>query len=98
VRSNNPFKPLLLLPLLLLAGRGAYGSVYKALDRSSGQVVAVKVISTTDSDEDDLTRIHKEVGSWLCYLQQLDTCSSIGCVTQVAGSVSCGKQHPSSST
>jgi hypothetical protein len=35
--------------------------VYKALDRSSGQVVAIKVISTTDSDEDDLTRIHKEV-------------------------------------
>lgn len=65
---------LLFLPLLLLlpAGRGAYGSVYKALDRSSGATVAIKVISTTDSDEDDLTRIHKEVRhcSWQCGQQR----------------------------
>jgi serine/threonine protein kinase len=63
--AYHPFTPAsataLLLLLLLLPGRGAYGSVYKALDRSSGQIVAIKVISTTDSDEDDLTRIHKEV-------------------------------------
>jgi hypothetical protein len=60
-----PASSTVLLPplLLLLPGRGAYGSVYKALDRSSGQIVAIKVISTTDSDEDDLTRIHKEVRS-----------------------------------
>ncbi|WIA38974.1 hypothetical protein OEZ86_005126 [Tetradesmus obliquus] len=47
--------------MIALLGRGAYGSVYKALDRSSGATVAIKVISTTDSDEDDLTRIHKEI-------------------------------------
>eukprot|EP00775_Hariotina_reticulata_P012289 gene12289-12425_t len=42
------------------AGRGAYGSVFKALDKFTGEVVAIKVISTTDSDADDLERIHKE--------------------------------------
>ncbi|KAF8064667.1 stk3 [Scenedesmus sp. PABB004] len=42
-------------------GRGAYGSVYKAVDRVSGEVVAIKVISTTDSDEDDLNRIAAEI-------------------------------------
>jgi len=47
--------------ILLHAGRGAYGSVYKARDKSTGQLVAIKVISTTDSDADDLERIHKEV-------------------------------------
>eukprot|EP00878_Enallax_costatus_P030375 GHUV01033068.1.p1 GENE.GHUV01033068.1~~GHUV01033068.1.p1 ORF type:complete len:305 (+),score=55.64 GHUV01033068.1:367-1281(+) len=47
--------------LLSLLGRGAYGSVYKARDRSNGDLVAIKVISTTDSDADDLERIHKEI-------------------------------------
>lgn len=46
---------------VLCSGRGAYGSVFKALDKSTGDVVAIKVISTTDSDADDLERIHKEV-------------------------------------
>jgi hypothetical protein len=35
--------------------------VYKARDKTTGQLVAIKVISTTDSDADDLERIHKEV-------------------------------------
>lgn len=47
--------------MLSPAGRGAYGSVYKARDKATGQLVAIKVISTTDSDADDLERIHKEV-------------------------------------
>lgn len=32
------------------AGRGAYGSVYKAVDRLSRRFVAIKIITLTDSD------------------------------------------------
>ena len=32
------------------AGRGAYGSVYKAVDRATSQFVAIKIITLTDSD------------------------------------------------
>lgn len=43
------------------AGRGAYGTVYKAQDTSSNEVVAIKIISLTENDLDDLKQIQKEI-------------------------------------
>jgi len=42
-------------------GRGAYGTVYKAVDHSTGEAVAIKVISLMDTDADDLAKIQAEV-------------------------------------
>ena len=35
--------------------------VYKALDTDSGDLVAIKVISLADSDQEDLEQIEKEI-------------------------------------
>jgi serine/threonine protein kinase len=47
--------------LKISAGRGAYGRVYKALDRSTNQHVAIKIMSLSESEEEDLARIQKEI-------------------------------------
>ncbi|KAI8469342.1 MAG: kinase-like domain-containing protein [Monoraphidium minutum] len=47
--------------MVALIGRGAYGSVYKAVDRVTRRFVAIKVITLMDSDPQDLERIQKEI-------------------------------------
>lgn len=43
------------------AGKGAYGTVYKAIDRLSHQPVAIKVIPLTEQDKEDFKQIQKEI-------------------------------------
>ena len=42
-------------------GKGAYGTVYKAVDAVSGEVVAIKVISLADQPAEDFKQIEKEI-------------------------------------
>lgn len=44
-----------------LAGKGAYGTVYKALDRTNGTSVAIKVIPLTEQDKEDFKQIQREI-------------------------------------
>ena len=41
-------------------GKGAYGSVYRALHNATGTVVALKIIEM-DTPDDDLTELQREV-------------------------------------
>ena len=43
------------------AGKGAYGTVYQALDNNTGELVAIKVIPVTDQDRDEFMQIQKEI-------------------------------------
>ncbi|KAK9898292.1 Pkinase-domain-containing protein [Cystobasidium minutum MCA 4210] len=42
-------------------GRGAYGSVHRAADKKSGQIVALKVIDLDHPDNEDIQEIQREV-------------------------------------
>ncbi|KAL6765107.1 kinase-like domain-containing protein, partial [Haematococcus lacustris] len=44
-----------------MLGRGAYGTVWKAVDSVSQEAVAIKVIPLTDSDPGELDSIRKEI-------------------------------------
>ncbi len=57
-------------------GRGAYGVVYKAIDATTGDFVAIKVISLVDSDATDLERIEQEVG----FLQECNHPNVVSCL------------------
>lgn len=46
---------------LVLAGRGAYGTVWKARDSKSNMDVAIKVIPLADTDAEELQSIQKEI-------------------------------------
>jgi serine/threonine protein kinase len=46
--------------LLEVIGQGGQGTVYRAHDPSSGHIVAVKVLSSTQSDGEFLERFHRE--------------------------------------
>lgn len=43
------------------AGKGAYGTVYKALDKATNSLVAIKVIPLTEQDNEDFATIQKEI-------------------------------------
>lgn len=47
--------------LLAVVGKGGYGKVYKAYDRVTDEIVAVKIIALTDRDREDMRRIQKEI-------------------------------------
>ena len=42
-------------------GKGAYGQVYKAIDKRDGRVVAVKEIPLAGIDEASLAGVHLEI-------------------------------------
>ncbi|SVA14526.1 uncharacterized protein METZ01_LOCUS67380, partial [marine metagenome] len=46
--------------LLEVIGQGGQGTVYRAHDPSSGQIVAVKVLAESQSDGEFLERFHRE--------------------------------------
>ncbi len=46
---------------LVLAGRGAYGTVWKAYDKVLLQHVAIKVIPLLDTDREELQAIQREI-------------------------------------
>lgn len=48
-------------PTHLLPGRGAYGTVYKALDKVRQQHVAIKIMSLSEAAPEDLGRIQQEI-------------------------------------
>lgn len=41
-------------PTCTCPGKGAYGTVFKATDRSTGEPVAIKVIPLADTDKEEL--------------------------------------------
>ncbi|GFR47257.1 hypothetical protein Agub_g8944, partial [Astrephomene gubernaculifera] len=42
-------------------GKGAYGTVYSALDAASGEKVAIKIIPVTDQDREEFKQIQREI-------------------------------------
>ena len=52
--------PTKLYDLLEMLGKGAYGAVYKAKNKNSGEVVAVKQINL-DESEGDLIEVRREI-------------------------------------
>ena len=46
--------------LLEVIGQGGQGTVYRAHDPSSGQIVAVKVLASNQGDGEFLERFHRE--------------------------------------
>ncbi|MEW5309707.1 MAG: hypothetical protein WDW38_001571 [Sanguina aurantia] len=44
-----------------ILGKGAYGTVYKALDRTNDTSVAIKVIPLTEQDKEDFKQIQREI-------------------------------------
>jgi len=50
--------PMLVFDVLALLGQGSYGSVYKALDKRDGSIVAIKIM---DVDNDAVTELQKEI-------------------------------------
>ncbi|CAG9322016.1 CDC15_2 [Blepharisma stoltei] len=42
-------------------GKGAFGKVYKALNKETAQIVAIKQISVVNVSEDQISSIHKEI-------------------------------------
>ena len=42
-------------------GKGAYGTVYKAVEVETGEIVAIKVISLVDQPPEDFRLIEKEI-------------------------------------
>ncbi|EFJ44650.1 MAP kinase [Volvox carteri f. nagariensis] len=53
--------PPLLPSGFIRPGKGAYGTVYSAVDGQTGETVAIKVIPVTDQDREELTQIQKEI-------------------------------------
>jgi len=51
--------PSEIFQVLAKLGEGSYGSVYKAIDKRDGQIVAIKVLQT--DSEDDTAELQKEV-------------------------------------
>ena len=45
-----------------ILGSGAYSTVYKCVDRNSGEECAVKVVELKEMAEDELEALHIEVG------------------------------------
>jgi serine/threonine protein kinase len=42
-------------------GKGSYGTVYKAVDLETSDIVAIKVISLAEQPSEDLQQIKKEI-------------------------------------
>jgi len=66
-----------------VAGKGAYGTVVKARDTTTGLDVAIKVIPLTDTDPAELKTIQKEIN----FLSQ---CSHPNVVKYIVGVVNQG--------
>lgn len=62
---SQPYKPnhYYCVPywLYIITGKGAYGTVYKAVEIETGEIVAIKVILLVDQPPEDFQLIEKEI-------------------------------------
>ena len=58
---HTPNSPPLPLSIPCPTGKGAYGTVYAAIDTASGERVAIKVIPVTEQDREEFKQIQREV-------------------------------------